>query len=100
MKAQYQHITNQRDASYTIEKFDRNKSCGHEGLHFHRSYEIVYIKNGNGRIIVDNICQEYENGALIFLGPCLPHFSFSNNSREDNFGCNKFKELVLDIRNI
>lgn len=85
MKAKYQHIANQRSASFSIEKFDANRICNHEGLHFHHSYEIVFIKNGRGKIIVENKIHEYQNGALIFLGPCLPHFSFSNNTFEDNF---------------
>lgn len=85
MKAQYKHVTNQKDASYSIEKFDLNNPCIHDGLHFHNSYEIVFIKKGKGKIIVDNSNSEYENGSLIFLGPCLPHFSFSNNLQEDNF---------------
>lgn len=85
MKVKYQHITNQGNTSFSIEKFDNNRICSHKGLHFHHSYEIVFIKNGKGKIIVDNKSHEYENGALIFLGPCLPHFSFSNNTFDDNY---------------
>lgn len=85
MKATYRPIATQRSASFRIEKYDTNRSCNHEGLHFHHSYEIVFIKNGSGKIMVENKCQEYENGALIFLGPCLPHFSFSNDTFNDNY---------------
>lgn len=81
----YKHIPSQRDASYSIEKFDREKPCDHEGLHYHNSYEIVFIKNGKGKIIVNNTFQEYQNGALLLLGPCLSHFSFSNYANEDNY---------------
>ncbi len=85
MNGDYQHIANQRDASFAIERFDQHRTCVHEGLHFHHSYEIVFIKNGAGKIVVDNTCRAYENGALIFLGPCLPHLGFSNDEFEDNF---------------
>jgi AraC-like DNA-binding protein len=85
MKAKYQHISKQRSASFSIKKYDNDRLCTHEGLHYHHSYEIVFIKNGSGKIIVGNQCQEYENGALIFLGPCIPHFSFFNSMFDDNF---------------
>jgi len=68
-----------------MEKFDQNKPCTHNGLHFHDSYEIVFIRNGNGKIIIEGNEVNYNNGVLVFLGPCIPHFSFSNNTFEDNY---------------
>lgn len=85
MKAKYQHISNSSGASFQIEKYDNNRPCIHEGLHFHHDYEIVFIRNGKGKIIVEDKQMNYDDGVLIFLGPCLPHFSFSNKTYEDNY---------------
>ena len=85
MKAQYQHIPTKRNDALSVERFDKNNACHHQGLHFHHNYEIVFIKNGKGRIFINDTCQEYENGAILFLSPCLPHYSFTNAQFEDNF---------------
>lgn len=85
MRAVYKHISNPFDTSFQLEKFDRHSPCTDEGLHFHNGYEVVFIRNGKGKIIVESRQVEYDDGALIFLGPCLPHFSFSNNDFEDNY---------------
>ncbi len=85
MAAQYQHIAYPFGKTFRIEKFDKDRLCSHHGLHFHDSYEIVYIKNGSGKVIVEDRALEYRDGVLALLGPCIPHLSFSNNQRPDNF---------------
>lgn len=85
MNAQFKHISYPFENSFQIEKFDQTKMCDHDGLHFHDSYEIVFVKNGKGRIIIEGNEVNYSNGILVFLGPCIPHFGFSNNDLEDNY---------------
>ncbi len=93
LKALYKHISYSFENSFQVEKFDQKKLCAHDGLHFHDSYEIVFVKNGNGKIIVEGNEINYNNGVLIFLGPCIPHFSFSNTNFEDNY------EVVIHFGN-
>lgn len=91
MKAIYKHIPYSFENSFQIEKFNKNNLCAHNGLHFHNSYEIVFIKNGNGKIVIEGNEVSYNDGVLVFLGPCIPHFSFSNNTFEDNY------EIVIHL---
>lgn len=53
------------------------------GWHIHPEYELVYVRNGRGRIEVDTKLSSYEDGLLIFLGPNLPHADFGNQDRAD-----------------
>ncbi|NMH89357.1 AraC family transcriptional regulator [Flavivirga algicola] len=85
MKVLYKHIPYSFENSFQVEKFDQNAPCVHHGLHYHDSYEIVFIKNGHGKIIIEGNEVNYKDGALVFLGPCIPHFSFSNNMFKDNY---------------
>lgn len=85
LKASYQHIHYPFGKSFHIERFDTDNPCRHDGLHLHHSYEIVFIKNGKGKIIVEGKEIMYHDGVLLFLGPSIPHYSFSNRLQEDNF---------------
>lgn len=85
MKATYKHIDFQFKDSFHIQRFDKDKPCGHNGLHLHHGYEIVYVENGKGTIKVDGKEIKYTDGTLIFIGPSIPHFGFSNTTHEDNF---------------
>lgn len=85
MKATYKHIDFRFKNSFHIQRFDKAKPCEHNGLHLHHGYEIVYVKNGKGTIKVEGKEVNYTDGTLIFIGPSIPHFGFSNATYDDNF---------------
>lgn len=85
MKATYEHIDFRFEDSFHIQRFDQLEPCDHSGLHLHQGYEIVYVKNGKGIIKVEGKEEHYNDGTLIFIGPSIPHFGFSNTMYDDNF---------------
>lgn len=68
-----------------IERHHKDNPCQHPGLHYHQCYEIVYVHKGMGTIMAGDRQVDYQDGTLLLLGPCIPHFGFSNSMYEDNF---------------
>ena len=85
MKGHHRFIDPPFGKSIHIQKHDKANPCQHQGLHYHQSYEIVYVHKGMGTIVAGDREVEYHDGTLLFLGPCIPHFGFSNSMHEDNF---------------
>lgn len=85
MKSSLEHINYNLGSSINVEKFTNENQCPHVYLHLHNSYEIVYVKNGKGKIKVENSEKVYNDGTLVFLGPNIPHYGFSNQDFVDNF---------------
>ncbi len=80
MKAALEKIEPVFGNSFTIRKFtDSNQK---PFWHFHPEYEIVYISNGRGKRHIGDHISFYEDGDLIFLGPNLPHFAFTEELLE------------------
>jgi len=48
--------------------------------HFHKDYEIVYVKESSGKRIVGDHVEGFGSGDLVLVGPNLPHAWF--NDRE------------------
>lgn len=46
--------------------------------HVHPEMELVYVNGGSGKRHIGNQVSYYNNGDLIFLGPNLPHFGFTD----------------------
>ena len=86
MKATLEKIDFGINSSFKVSSYtDKDpESCEVTGWHIHPEYELVYIKNGSGRLRIDHYSKNYKNGALLFLGPHIPHIGFGNNEREDN----------------
>lgn len=57
--------------------------CACAGWHVHPEYEIVYVRNGAGRLPVATRIFAYDDGALLLLGPDVPHADFGNAERAD-----------------
>lgn len=91
MKAQLERIEPGFGSSFTLRQFNRNENCGTQ-WHFHPEYEIVYISRGRGKRHIGNHISYFDDGDLIFLGPDLPHFGFSEEIREDHL------EIVLQMK--
>ncbi len=79
-------------SSFTIKKFAGLQRCRSDFWHFHPEYEIVYITNGSGKRHIGNHISYYEEGDLIFLGPNLPHLSFTDDILEAH------TEVVVQLR--
>jgi AraC-like DNA-binding protein len=90
MKATLEKIEPIFGNSFTIRKFTE---CDNRPYwHFHPEYEIVFISNGRGKRHIGDHISYYENGDLIFLGPNLPHFAFTEELLEQH------TEVVIQMK--
>ena len=77
MKASLEKIEPDFGSSFTARQFV--EICNHRPFwHFHPEFELVYIKSGSGKRHIGNHISYYTDGDLIFLGPYLPHFGFTD----------------------
>ncbi len=60
--------------------------------HFHPEMEIVFVDGGSGKRQIGNHISHYTNGDLIFIGPNLPHFGFTDLKTGNK------SEVVVHIR--
>lgn len=90
MKAALEKIEPVFGNSFNIRKFS---GCNKTPFwHFHPEYEIVFISNGRGKRHIGDHISYYEDGDLIFLGPNLPHFAFTEELSE------KHVEIVVQMK--
>lgn len=68
--------------SFTMRSFIQSPEKEGPHWHFHPEFEIVYISNGKGKRHIANHISYYTEGDLIFLGPNLPHFGFTEEMAE------------------
>lgn len=64
--------------SFTIRRFDRENDTKLRFWHFHPELELVYIAGGSGKRHIGNHISYYNDGDLIFMGPNLPHYGFTD----------------------
>ncbi|OUJ71411.1 helix-turn-helix domain-containing protein [Hymenobacter crusticola] len=60
--------------------------------HYHPEYELVYIPRGSGRRHIGQHFSRYQGGELVFIGPNLPHLSFSYEQQ------GSFEQIVVQLR--
>ena len=77
MKAKLEKIEPGFGSSFTIREFSEPAYLKQPHWHFHPEYEIVYISRGRGKRHIGDHISFFEDGDLIFLGPNLPHFGFT-----------------------
>lgn len=92
MKARLEKIEPGFGSSFTVRYFDDLNYCNTPRWHFHPEYEIVYISNGKGKRHIGDHISYYEEGDLIFLGPNLPHFGFTEGLKERHI------EIVVQMK--
>ena len=92
MKASLEKIEPGFGSSFTVRKFERRDNAVVTNWHFHPEYEIVYISNGRGKRHIGDHISYFENGDLIFMGPDLPHYGFTDGSTE------KHTEIVVQMK--
>ena len=91
-----ERISNPEGQSFYAAKFDTSQPCKSSFWHIHAEYELVYIKNGKGKIHVGSHFSSYQDGILILLGPHIPHMPFTNFDFDDNIEVViQFKESLL-----
>lgn len=78
--------------SFTYKKFDKDTENKQPYWHFHPEMEMVFISSGSGKRHVGNHISYYKNGDLIFLGPNLPHYGFT-----DRF-TGRGREIVVQLK--
>ncbi len=78
--------------SFTIREFNKVELFNKPFWHFHPEYEIVYISNGKGKRHIGDHISFFGDGDLIFLGPNLPHFGFTEEVHEQHH------EIVVQMR--
>ena len=92
MKATLEKIEPGFGSSFTIRKFMDGQYHSKPHWHFHPEYEIVFISSGRGKRHIGDHISYYENGDLIFLGPDLPHFGFTEGLYEERI------EVVVQMK--
>lgn len=99
MKLAYENIYLEQSKSLKIETYEGDELCHNINWHLHPEYEIVFIKNGSGKILIDTHHSSYTNGLLIFLNPNVPHVPFNNKDFKDNVEVViQFKKEFIDER--
>ncbi|MBK9733838.1 MAG: helix-turn-helix domain-containing protein [Saprospiraceae bacterium] len=78
--------------SFAIRKFEDNNPNQIPFWHFHPELEIVYIKHGSGKRHIGNHISYYNGGDLIFIGPNLPHYGFTDRLSDSN------SEIVVQMK--
>ncbi len=93
MKAKLEKINPNLDSSFSIKKYSHRKTITTPVWHFHPEFEIVYLPlNSNGKRHIGDHISYFNDGDLIFLGPDLPHFGFSERKKEEHF------EIVVQMK--
>ena len=95
MKATLEKIVPGFGSSFTYRRFTDRNYCGKPYWHVHPEYEIVYISNGQGKRHIGDHISYYEQGDLIFLGPDIPHFGFTEKLLDNH--CEVVVQMVPDF---
>jgi AraC-like DNA-binding protein len=78
--------------SFSLRKFEDLNPTAQPFWHFHPELEIVYIPQGSGKRHIGSHISYYQGGDLIFLGPNLPHYGFTDRLSEN------VSEIVVQMR--
>jgi len=90
MKTEYENITPDKGSSFKVLRWR-----SHEDRFFwhqHPEYEIVYIHKGTGKRHIGQHLSHFEEGALMFIGPNIPHLNFGYGAD------NEHEEIVIQLR--
>jgi len=63
-------------SSLKIQHFYKKQPNQKPTWHYHPEIELVYVENGTGKIHVGQHLSYFKNGALVLIGPNLPHLGF------------------------
>ncbi|MDO7850657.1 AraC family transcriptional regulator [Hymenobacter convexus] len=91
MKLEFEPIQPTPGNSFTLRHYTHARDRGIV-WHYHPEYELVYIPRGSGRRHIGRHVSHYAGGELVFIGPNLPHLSFSYEQE------GAFEQVVLQLR--
>ena len=91
MKLEFEPIQPTPGSSFTLRHYTQARDRAIR-WHYHPEYELVYIPRGSGRRHIGQHASRYAEGELVFLGPNLPHLSFSYEQEGE------FEQIVLQLR--
>jgi AraC-like DNA-binding protein/mannose-6-phosphate isomerase-like protein (cupin superfamily) len=91
MKLEFENIQTSTGSSFTLLHHTSVKESGMV-WHHHPEYELVYIPSGGGRRHIGKHIARFEEGELVFIGPNLPHLSFSYGRQDP------YEQIVLQLR--
>jgi len=81
----YENIDVAINTSIKTATYTHSKTCPTANWHIHPEYELVYVRNGHGKLRIDSTTTPYKGGVLLFIGPNIPHADFGNKEFSDNF---------------
>ncbi|MCB2406348.1 AraC family transcriptional regulator [Hymenobacter lucidus] len=91
MKLEFEPIQPSAGSSFTLLHYTEAQEGGIL-WHYHPEYELLYIPQGSGRRHIGQHVSHYEGGELLFMGPNLPHLSFSHEQH------GPFEQVVVQLR--
>lgn len=91
MKLEFEPIQPTPGSSFTLRHYSQARERD-ISWHYHPEYELVYIPTGSGRRHIGQHVSRYAGGELVFMGPNLPHLSFSYEKD------GAFEQIVLQLR--
>ncbi len=95
MKPSFEHVLIAAGSSIKVRTYTRKKL--NVPLHYHPEHEIVFIVNGNGRLMVSDAMTTFNDGDLIFIGGSVPHLFIDDdqNGKIRNAG---FRVVVIQFK--
>ncbi len=63
-------------SSFFMKRFYKDEPNTKPSWHYHPEIELVYIAKGSGKIHIGQHLSYFSNGALLLIGPNLPHLGF------------------------
>ncbi len=90
----YENIHVSTNSSIKVATFRHSETCATTNWHIHPEYELVYVRNGQGKLRIDSKTTPYKDGVLLILGPNIPHMDFGNKEFSDNY------EVVIQFTKI
>lgn len=79
-------------SSISFKRFSDERPNGIAVWHYHPEIELVYIEKGNAKRHIGNHVSYYTSGDLIFIGPNVPHYGFTDRL------VNRNTEVVLQFK--
>ena len=80
-------------SSFSIKKFYQDSPVQKPTWHYHPELELVYVEKGAGKVHIGQHLSYYKGGALILIGPNLPHLGFVERMTLNE------TEIVVQFRN-
>lgn len=66
--------------------------------HFHKDFEIVYVKKSNGKRVIGDHIGNFCEGDIVFVGPDLPHAWFNESTYYEERDEFKAESVVIYLK--